>query len=92
LENKKSGGAEISTFYYEYDKAGNRTKRADDAVSPSKTLKYSYDNIYEVTEVYHVQGPEVLEEFEYDGVGNRTADSDYTDYSFNSNNQLTSYN
>jgi len=49
---------------FEYDKAGNRTKRADDAVSPSKTLKYSYDNIYEVTEVYHVQGPEAVEKSE----------------------------
>jgi len=91
LENKKSDDSEISTFFYEHDKAGNRTKRADDPTSSTKTLKYSYDNIYEVTEVYHVQGPEVLEEFSYDGVGNRTADSDYNNYSYNSNNQLTSY-
>ena len=32
----------------------------DDPASPTKTLKYTYDNIYEVTEVYHVEGPEKI--------------------------------
>jgi hypothetical protein len=38
------------------DKAGNRPKRADDPVSPLKTLEYPYDGMYEMTEVYHVEG------------------------------------
>ena len=45
-----------SAKWVRHDKAGNRTKRADDAVSPNKTLTYTYDSIYEVTEVYHVEG------------------------------------
>jgi RHS repeat-associated protein len=55
-------------------------------------LKYTYDNIYEINEVYQLSpNPATLETFSYDGVGNRTTDSDYSNYSYNSNNQLTSY-
>ncbi|MBI5116615.1 hypothetical protein HZA56_09100, partial [Candidatus Poribacteria bacterium] len=58
-----------------------------------KHLKYTYDNIYEINEVYRLS-PEptaTLETFSYDGVGNRTTDSDYSNYAYNTNNQLTSY-
>jgi len=45
-----------------------------------------------VTEVYQLQPSlATLETFSYDDVGNRTADVDYNDYTYNSNNQLTAY-
>ncbi len=37
-------------------KIENLTKRADDPTSPSKALTYDYDNIYQIAEVYHVEG------------------------------------
>jgi RHS repeat-associated protein len=88
LANKKSNNSIISTFEYEYDDAGIRTKRT----TPSQALQYTYDNIYEVTEVYQLQPTAAtLETFSYDSVGNRTADADYSNYTYNSNNQLTSF-
>jgi RHS repeat-associated protein len=88
LANKKSDDTVLSSFTYEHDKTGNRTKRT----TQDATLQYTYDNIYEVTEVYRLSpDPSTLEIFSYDSVGNRTSDSDYSNYSYNSNNQLTSY-
>ncbi len=93
LANKKSDNTVLSSFTYEVDKTGNRTKRTrDTGLATEKQLKYSYDNIYEITEVYRLgPDPSTLETFTYDSVGNRTTDSDYSNYSYNSNNQLTSY-
>jgi RHS repeat-associated protein len=88
LANKKSNNGALSSFAYELDKTGNRTKRT----TQYATLQYTYDNIYEITEVYRLSpNPSTLETFGYDGVGNRTTDADYSDYSYNTNNQLTSY-
>jgi RHS repeat-associated protein len=59
----------------------------------AQALKYTYDNIYEINEVYRLS-PEptaTLETFSYDPVGNRTTDADYSNYAHNTNNQLTSY-
>ncbi len=93
LANKKSDNTVLSSFTYETDKTGNRTKRTrDTGLATEKQLKYTYDNIYEITEVYRLSpSPATLETFTYDSVGNRTTDSDYSNYSYNSNNQLTSY-
>ncbi len=41
--------------------------------------------------MYPVEAQSTLETFAYDGVGNRTTDSDYSDYSYTALNQLTSY-
>ena len=63
LANKKSDESVISSFDYEHDDAGNRTKRT----TPSQALQYTYDNIYEVTEVYQLQPTTaMLETFNYD--------------------------
>jgi RHS repeat-associated protein len=93
LANKKSDDTVLSSFTYEVDKTGNRTKRTrDSGLGSEKQLRYTYDNIYEITEVYQLEpSTETLETFSYDNVGNRTTDADYSDYSYNSNNQLTSY-
>jgi RHS repeat-associated protein len=93
LANKKSDDSVLSSFTYEVDKTGNRTKRTTaGSAMTAQALKYTYDNIYEITEVYQLEPTtETLETFSYDDVGNRTTDSDYSNYSYNSNNQLTSY-
>jgi RHS repeat-associated protein len=94
LANKKSDNTVLSSFSYEVDKTGNRTKRTTaGSAMTAQALKYTYDNIYEINEVYRLS-PEpaaTLETFSYDGVGNRTTDADYSNYSYNTNNQLTSY-
>jgi RHS repeat-associated protein len=94
LANKKSDDSVLSSFTYEVDKTGNRTKRTTaGSAMTAQALKYTYDNIYEIAEVYRLS-PEptaTLETFSYDGVGNRTTDADYSNYSYNSNNQLASY-
>ncbi len=79
----------LSSLTYEVDKTGNRTKRTrDSGLGSEKQLKYTYDHIY----VYRLSpDPSTLETFTYDSVSNRTTDSDYSNYSYNSNNQLTSY-
>ncbi len=87
LVNKESDATVISSFEYEYDKAGSRTK----LTKPDETVQYTYDNLYQVTEVYSVTDQLVLEEFDYDAAGNRTSDADYDDYTYNDNNQLTTY-
>ncbi|MBI5116613.1 RHS repeat protein [Candidatus Poribacteria bacterium] len=91
--NKKSDDSMLSSFEYETDKTGSRTKRTTGgSAMTAQALKYTYDNIYEINEVYRLEpNPAVLETFSYDGVGNRTADTDYSNYSYNTNNQLTSY-
>lgn len=62
----------FSTFEYEYDKAGARTK----LTTPDDTVEYTYDNLYQITEVYSVAAQGVVEEFDYDPAGNRTSDAD----------------
>jgi len=67
------------------DSAGNRTAKTDDYASV--TSDYSYDSIYELTQV--TQGGSTTESYSYDAVGNRTASLGVSSYTNNSSNELT---
>jgi YD repeat-containing protein len=54
---------------YTYDSAGNRTAKTDKLTS--WTFNYTYDAIYELTQVL-LQGSFTTESYSYDPVGNRT--------------------
>jgi len=54
------------------------------------TTTYWYDEIYQLTVADHPAQTD--ESFTYDPVGNRLTSLDYTDWDYNSRNQLTGYN
>jgi RHS repeat-associated protein len=71
---------------YTYDPAGNRTAKTNDL--NAVTSNYSYDPLYELTQV--TQGGSTTETYSYDPVGNRLLSSGVPTYSYNSSNELTS--
>jgi RHS repeat-associated protein len=79
-------GSTIDGASYTLDSAGNRTAKTDDYASV--TSDYSYDSIYELTQV--TQGGSTTESYSYDAVGNRTASLGVSSYTDNSSNELTS--
>jgi RHS repeat-associated protein len=81
----QSGGSTIDGASYTLDSAGNRTAKTDDHASV--TSDYSYDSIYELTQV--TQGGSTTESYSYDAVGNRTASLGVSSYTNNSSNELT---
>jgi RHS repeat-associated protein len=78
-------GSTIDGASYTLDSAGNRTAKTDDYASA--TSDYSYDSIYELTQVN--QGGSTTESYSYDAVGNRTASLGVSSYTNNSSNELT---
>jgi len=50
--------------------------------------RYGYDSLYRLT---GVNGSDAKESFAYDSLANRISSTDYTDWNYNSNNQLTGY-
>jgi RHS repeat-associated protein len=78
-------GSTIDGASYTLDSAGNRTARTDDYASV--TSDYSYDSIYQLTQV--TQGGSTTESYSYDAVGNRTASLGVSSYTNNSSNELT---
>ena len=83
-------------YEYTYDNVGNRTSMAVTDNSGTRMHLYTYDNIYQVTEVNYPVGYDYLATdttFHYDGVGNRTTvidDGGTTTYTTNPLNQYTS--
>ena len=71
---------------YTLDNAGNRTAKTDERAGV--TSNFSYDAIYELTQV--TQGANTTESYSYDPVGNRTASLGVSSYTTNSSNELTS--
>ena len=71
---------------YTYDPAGNRTAKTNDL--NAVTSNYSYDPLYELTQV--TQGASTTETYSYDFVGNRLSSSGVPTYNYNSSNELTS--
>lgn len=68
------------------DKVGNIVSK----VTGLGATTYGYDDIYKLTSADHpIQSDEI---FTYDSVGNRLTSTDYTDWDYNSRNQLTVYN
>jgi RHS repeat-associated protein len=79
-------GSTIDGASYTLDSAGNRTAKTDEFASI--TSNYTYDPIYELTQV--TQGGSTTESYSYDAVGNRTASLGVSSYTNNSSNELTS--
>jgi RHS repeat-associated protein len=78
-------GSTIDGASYTLDSAGNRTAKTNQYAS--LTSDYTYDSIYELTQV--TQGGSTNESYSYDAVGNRTASLGVSSYTNNSSNELT---
>jgi RHS repeat-associated protein len=68
------------------ENAGNRTAKTNQAASV--TSNYTYDGIYQLTQV--MQGSSTTENYSYDPVGNRLASLGVSPYAYNAANELTS--
>ncbi len=80
------GSTTLDGASYTYDNAGNRTSKTD--YLASVTSNYSYDNLYQLTQV--TQGSSTTESYSYDAVGNRLSSLGVSPYAYNSSNELTS--
>ncbi len=81
LHNGANDGAN-----YSYDAAGNRTSKQNQLTGI--TENYSYDTIYELTQVIQAATAKTTESYSYDPVGNRLS-SLLGQYSLNNSNELT---
>ena len=81
----QAGVSTIDGATYTVDAAGNRTAKTDQRAGV--TSSYSYDPLYELTQV--VQGANTTESYSYDQVGNRLSSLGVSPYSYNVSNQLT---
>lgn len=79
-------GSTIDGAVYTLDADGNRTAKQDDLAGV--TSNYTYDKIYELTQV--TQGANTTESYSYDPVGNRLSSLSLSPYSNNTSNELTS--
>jgi YD repeat-containing protein len=70
---------------YTLDADGNRTAKQDELAGV--TSSYTYDKIYELTQV--LQGANTTESYSYDPVGNRLSSLGVSSYTNNSSNELT---
>ena len=82
----QAGGSTIDGAVYTLDAAGNRSAKTDDLAGV--TSGYTYDKIYELTQV--LQGANTTESYSYDSVGNRLSSLSLSPYNYNTSNQLTS--
>jgi hypothetical protein len=73
----QSGASTIDGAGYTLDSAGNRTAKTDDY--SSVTSNYTYDALYELTQV--TQGSTTTESYSHDPVGTRTASLGVSSYS-----------
>jgi len=81
----QAGGSTIDGAAYTLDAAGNRTAKTDELAGV--TSNYTYDKIYELTQV--MQGANTTESYSYDPVGNRLSSLGVPSYTVNSSNELT---
>jgi RHS repeat-associated protein len=81
----QAGTSTIDGDAYTLDSAGNRTAKTDEYASV--TSNYTYDALYELTQV--TQGSTTTESYVYDGVGNRTASLGVASYTTDSSNEVT---
>jgi RHS repeat-associated protein len=82
----QAGSSTIDGASYTLDAAGNRTANTNQL--SGVTSNYTYDKIYELTQV--TQGTNTTESYSFDPVGNRTASLAIPSYTVNSSNELTS--
>ncbi|MFZ0819220.1 MAG: RHS repeat-associated core domain-containing protein [Candidatus Acidiferrales bacterium] len=82
----QAGGSTIDGASYTVDATGNRTSKTDQLAGV--TSNYSYDAIYELTQV--TQAASQTESYTYDPVGNRLSSLAASTSSYNASNELTS--
>jgi RHS repeat-associated protein len=82
----QSGSTTLDGATYTVDNAGNRTAKTDQYANV--TSNYTYDPIYELTQV--TQATNTTESYTYDAVGNRLSSLGVSPYSVNVSNELTS--
>lgn len=75
----------VIDYNYNYSPSGNVTSKKTE----HGDYNYDYDNLYRLNEV---EGPDEQQSYGYDPLGNRTSTKDSTDWDYNTNNQLGSYN
>jgi RHS repeat-associated protein len=81
----QSGANTLDGATYSYDLARNRTAKANKL--NNITEQYSYDPLYQLTQV--IQGATTTESYSYDAVGNRLTSQAMSSYSYNVSNELT---
>ncbi len=82
----QSGSTTLDGATYAVDNAGNRTAKTDQYANV--TSNYTYDPIYELTQV--TQATNTTESYTFDAVGNRLSSLGVSSYTNNSSNELTS--
>ena len=82
----QSGSTTLDGASYTVDKPGNRTAKTDQYANV--TSNYTYDPIYELTQV--TQATNTTESYTFDAVGNRLSSLGVPSYTNNSSNELTS--
>jgi len=93
VDNRTQNGQH--KYAYLHDKVGNRTSMMVTDSGGTRTHVYTYDNIYQITEVDYPSGFDYLAtdtEFNYDAAGNRTSVIDGSGtctYTTNALNQYT---
>jgi RHS repeat-associated protein len=81
----QSGSTTLDGATYTVDNAGNRTAKTD--LYANVTSNYTYDPIYELTQVTQAT---TTETYTYDAVGNRLSSLGVSPYNVNTSNELTS--
>src|SRR5258708_9926717 len=82
----QAGTSTLDGASYTVDNAGTRTSKTDQLAGV--TSNYTYDPIYELTQV--TQAATTTESYTYDQVGNRLSSLGVSPYVNNSSNELTS--
>lgn len=92
------GTTKLASYEYTLDKVGNRTQIDEFQNGESRTLKYTYDNLYRLTkEVIDAAGTQndLTQEYSYDEVGNRqwkkeiaNGSTVQTNYTYDNNDRL----
>ncbi len=90
LTNRRTDGTVISSYAYTLGPAGHRTRVVD---HDGRTVDYSYDALYRLTEERIVEpgGGTTVISYTYDAVGNRltrTIDGVTASYAYDANNRL----
>jgi len=87
VTNKDSLDTTLSSYSYQYDNAGNRTRMIEEG---GDQTDYTYDDLYRLTGVTYPDS--TTASYTYDAVGNRTqlVDSGTTNYTYDNADRLLS--
>jgi RHS repeat-associated protein len=85
IEVKDVAQTSLMAYGYGYSASGNITSKTTE----HGNYGYQYDQLYRL--INAANPTPASETFTYDAVGNRLTSSDWTDWTYNRNNELTSY-